>query len=104
MGAEEEEEDKRDVGGRNLCAASLLVACLLFYQAFWSRPSAPRRLICQMGFHLRLEDATNLPPIPASPHGPVCQHGSKSSSATWPAENRQQQRRTSAGASTTHNL
>lgn len=88
-------EEKRDIRRISTRAPSVLVSCLLFYQAFRSRPSAPRRLICQMGFHLHLQDASNLPFIPTSPHRTVCQDGSKSSSATCPTDDRLQQWRTS---------
>lgn len=92
----EAEEEKRDVRRINLCAPSVLVSCLLFYRAFRSRPSAPRGLICQMGFHLHLQDVTNLPFIATSPHRTVCQDGSKSSLPSRPADNRLQPWRTSA--------
>lgn len=61
-GARDQERCQEDIPPR-----SPLVSCLLFYQAFRSWPSAPRRLICQTGFHLHLQDATNLPFIPPPP-------------------------------------
>lgn len=62
----EEEEEKRDIRRISTRAPSVLVSCLLFHQAFRSRPSAPRRLICQMGSHLHLQDASNLPFMPTT--------------------------------------
>lgn len=53
----------REISGGYTPAFPLLIS-LLFYQAFRSWPSAPHRLICQTGFHLHLQDATNLPFMP----------------------------------------